>query len=140
MKYFLTIALLFVTLFNSKADVGCSDGNYIYTSPTGNYIYENASSIIPKYNSSDRIKIRNWSGDECGIPREVVNTYSRVTMANNPDGKCAIGNTYGSGLFNYNQKDNTCKASLPLDTNTWILFVIVGGYTTYILTKRKSIP
>lgn len=139
MKYLLTIALLLITLLDSKADVGCSDGTYIYITPTGNYIYENATTAVPKYNSSDRIYIRNWSGDACGISRDIVNTYSRVTTSNNPNGSCAIGNNYGSGLVNYNPRDNTCNTSLPLDGFTWILFIIVGGYATYMLTKRKSI-
>lgn len=123
----------------TKAEVGCSDGNYIYTTATGNYIYENANTAIPKYNASDRIKIRNWSGDECGIPREIVNGYSRVTSSNNPNGNCAIGNSYGSGLLRYNPRDNTCATSLPLDNYTWILFLLIGSYATYMLTKRKAI-
>lgn len=139
MKYFLVSAFLLLLAFAAQAEVGCSDGSYIYITPTGNYIYENATTAVPKYNSSDRIKIKNWSGDECGIPREIVNTYSRVTTSSNPNGSCAIGNTYGAGLVNYYPRDNTCAAALPIDQFSWILFFSIGGYATYILTKRKSI-
>lgn len=135
LKYIVAVVLVLISVYMAKANVGCSDGNYIYTEPTGSYIIENASNHIPQYNPLPRIKIQNWSGDDCGIPREIVDKYSKATFSKNPDGKCAINFSYGAGLLNYNPADSTC-VDLPLDDYIWAIILAVGGFGGFIISRK----
>lgn len=128
--------LLFLfSVIKANADVGCSDGSYVYTQPSGTFIIENANSHVPRYQSSSRIYIKNWSGDNCGIPREKVNAYPTATSFKNPDGKCAIGNQYASRQLHYNPADNDC-VQLPLDDYVELIVLGSGVIGAYLISKK----
>lgn len=134
-KKLLTFSLIIICAFKVKAEVGCSDGTYIYTKPNGTFIIENSDNHIPRYQSSPRIYIKNWSRDNCGIPREKVDAYFTATSAKNPNGKCAIGNQYASRQLIYNPADNDC-VQLPLDDYIGIFILATGAIGAYFINKK----
>lgn len=134
-KRFLTFLLIILSTLKIKAEVGCSDGTYIYTQPSGTFIIENSNSHVPRYQSSSRIYIKNWSGDNCGIPREKVNAYPTATSAKNPEGKCALGNQYASRQLHYNPADNDC-VPLPIDDHFGLIVIASGVVGVYFISKK----
>lgn len=137
-KKLLTFLLFILCAFNVKGEVGCSDGTYIYTQPSGTFIIENANSHIPRYQSSSRIYIKNWSGDNCGIPRQKVDAYPTATSAKNPNGNCAIGNQYASRQLHYKPSDNDC-VQLPLDDYIGIFVLAIGAIGAFFISKKAHL-
>ncbi|WP_316824814.1 hypothetical protein [Pedobacter miscanthi] len=114
---FLVLALFFLKISSSSADVGCNLGDNIYPDLTAE-IYRDCPGCIgiPVYSTSNPVHLVNNMEQACGVPRNSVNTTSL--------GSCKVKtgpSTYTPGSLNsYDPSLNDC----PIDSGALILLVV----------------
>ena len=133
--------LIFFCVNNVNGDVGCYvNGSDIHTTPDGTFLYENATNAIPRYYVNPKIHRQTWSGDACGIPSSIVDSYPKAAgTTNNPDSKCVINTaTYGT-LINYNPSQSNCPVTqAPLDD--WFpLFAAIMGIGSFYYIRNRAL-
>lgn len=131
------ISLFFI--FPAFADIGCSDGTYIYTLPTGTTLNENAANHIPRYDSGTiyRIYMMTYSGDKCGYPTNKPLAVPPNSQNLNPRSACVIGVTgsgYGAGLVYFTPSLNSC----PIDDYVPLMLAFAGCTGFFFL--RQKLP